>query len=144
MAAGGAAGCDAPSGQAPEQPRSAPSTTAADTPVPPTGRYQAGVIIPQPAQPNLLAVVADIDDTVAPGSLLADLGQTVLALIAGTEPRLLGLPPGDLTITIGVGPRIVRKAPAAKTAGVELPGTADLPEFSREQIAPQARGGTGG
>ncbi|MEZ0115205.1 dye decolorizing peroxidase [Catenulispora sp. EB89] len=153
MAAGGAAGCDSHSEQASEQPRSAAAATstatstgtstgaAADTPVPPTGRYQAGVIIPQPAQPNLLAVVADIDDTAAPGPLLAELGQIVLALTAGTEPRLLGLPPGDLTITIGIGPRIVQKTPAAKTAGVTLPGTTDLPQFSREQIAPQARGG---
>jgi dye decolorizing peroxidase len=83
----------------------------------------------------MLAVVADLAAAVAIGPLLAELGQAVRALIAGTDPRLLGLPPGDLTVTIGVGPRLVRMA------GPSLPGAADLPEFSRERIAPQARGG---
>lgn len=98
-------------------------------------------MIPQPAQTNLLAVIADLDESTAPGPLLAEIGRTVLALTAGTEPRLLGLAPGDLTITIGIGPRVVRKASGAQGAGTGLPGTADLPQFSREQIAPQARGG---
>ncbi|MEY9930013.1 dye decolorizing peroxidase [Catenulispora sp. GP43] len=152
MAVGGVAGCDAHSTQAsaaqsPHDAAAAAAGTAtttvaaANTPVPPTGRYQAGITTPQPAQPNLLALVADLDDKAAPGPLLAELGQTVLALTAGTEPRMLGLAPGDLTITIGVGPRLVQKAPGAQAAGAALPGTTDLPQFSREQIAPQARGG---
>lgn len=105
------------------------------TRVSPVGRYQAGITLPQPAQPNLLALVADLGDDVAAGPLLAELGQAIRTLTAGADPRLLGLPPGDLTVTIGVGPRLVRKA------GPSLPGAADLPRFSREQIAPQARGG---
>jgi dye decolorizing peroxidase len=146
MAVGGTAGCDPHSSAATQpQPRSAAGgavvASAADTPVPPTGRYQAGVTIPQPAPPNLLAVVADLDDRTAPGPLLAELGAVVLALTAGTEPRLLGLAPGDLTITIGIGPRIVQKAQQPPKTGPALPGTADLPQFSREQIDPRARGG---
>ncbi|MBB4986733.1 dye decolorizing peroxidase [Streptomyces sp. SFB5A] len=101
----------------------------------PTGLHQAGVTLPQPAQPNLLAVVADLNDGVAPGPLLAELGRAVHALVEGTDPRLLGLPPGDLTVTVGVGPRLVRMA------GTSLPGAADLPRFSRERIEPRARGG---
>lgn len=91
--------------------------------------------LPQPAQAHLLAVVADVGDAVAVGPLLAEFGETIRILTAGTDARLLGLPPGDLTVTIGVGPRLVR--------GVDpsLPGATDLPEFSRERIAPQARGG---
>ncbi|WP_194895111.1 Dyp-type peroxidase [Catenulispora pinisilvae] len=160
VAVGGAAGCDAHSqshaasdtSQAQAQSHAQAQSTPADTSVPPTGRYQAGVIVPQPAQPNLLAVVADIDDKAAVGPLLAELGKTVLALTAGTEPRLLGLAPGDLTITVGVGPGVVRKASAAgaastnntdasSNANAALPGSADLPQFSREEIVPQARGG---
>jgi dye decolorizing peroxidase len=99
----------------------------------PTTRIPRGA--PQEAQPNLLAVVADLADGMAVGPLLAELGETIRTLTAGTDARLLGLPPGDLTVTIGVGPRLVRMA------GPSLPGTADLPQFSREQIAPQARGG---
>jgi dye decolorizing peroxidase len=80
-------------------------------------------------------VVADIADAVAVGPLLAEMGQTIRTLTAGTDARLMGLPPGDLTVTIGIGPRLVGMADPA------LPGAADLPEFSRERIAPQARGG---
>ncbi|MGH3796928.1 MAG: Dyp-type peroxidase [Pseudonocardiaceae bacterium] len=109
--------------------------SASTTPVSPTGRYQAGITLPQPAQPNLLAVVADLSDAAAVGPLLAELGQAIRTLTAGTDPRLLGLPPGDLTVTIGVGPRLVHMA------GPSLPGAADLPRFSREHIAPQTPGG---
>ncbi|WP_385617828.1 Dyp-type peroxidase [Streptomyces sp. P8-A8] len=132
MAAGLIAGCTSDSTQ---PGRHAPTPGAVPMPVPVTGRHQAGITLPQPAQPNLLAVVADLGATVAPGPLLAELGQAIRALTAGTDTRLLGLPPGDLTVTVGVGPRLVR------TAGASLPGAADLPRFSRERIAPQARGG---
>ncbi|GAA0622453.1 Dyp-type peroxidase [Kutzneria viridogrisea] len=130
LAAGLTAGCE--SGSAQPVQLDAPAATA---PVSPTGRYQAGITLPQSAQPNLLAVVADLGDGVAVGPLLAELGETIRALTAGTDARLLGLPPGDLTVTVGVGPRLVRMVDPA------LPGAADLPQFSREQIAPQARGG---
>ncbi|MEV7975164.1 Dyp-type peroxidase [Streptomyces sp. NPDC086519] len=132
MAAGLAAGCTSDSAR-PD--RAAPAPAGTPAPVPATGRHQAGITLPQPAQPNLLAVVADLGASVAPGPLLAELGQAVRALTAGTDPRLLGLPPGDLTVTVGVGPRLVR------AAGASLPGAADLPRFSRERIAPHARGG---
>jgi len=130
VATGLTAGCE--SGSAQSSRLDAPAST---TPVSPTGRYQAGITLPQPAQPNLLAVVADLGDAVPVGPLLAELGQTICTLTAGTDARLLGLPPGDLTVTIGVGPRLVRMA------GTSLPGAADLPQFSREQISSQARGG---
>ncbi|MFF9480128.1 Dyp-type peroxidase [Streptomyces sp. NPDC014733] len=126
MAAGLTAGCTP-----------APARQHAPTPgpVPATGRHQAGITLPRPAQAHLLAVVADLGATVAPGPVLAELGQAIRTLTAGTDPRLLGLPPGDLTVTVGVGPRLVR------TAGASLPGAADLPRFSRERIAPRAHGG---
>ncbi|GGS54869.1 Dyp-type peroxidase [Streptomyces cinerochromogenes] len=132
MAAGLTAGCTSDSAR---PGRHAPARGATPVPVPATGRHQAGITLPQPAQPHLLAVVADLGAAVAPGPLLADLGQAISTLTAGTDRRLLGLPPGDLTVTVGVGPRLVR------TAGASLPGAADLPRFSRERIAPRARGG---
>ncbi|WP_245572481.1 Dyp-type peroxidase [Actinokineospora enzanensis] len=104
-------------------------------PVSPTGLFQVGITIPQQAQSNLLAVTLDVDNDVPIGPLLAELGETIRALTAGTDPRLLGLSPGDLTVTIGIGPRLVRMADPA------LPGTTDLPQFPHEQITPQARGG---
>ncbi|MGW1004850.1 Dyp-type peroxidase [Streptomyces sp. NPDC002520] len=132
MAVGLTAGCTSDSA---EPGRHGPSGAATPTPVPVTGRHQAGITLPQPAQRNLLAVVADLDDGVAVGPLLADLGEAIRTLATGTDARLLGLPPGDLTVTVGVGPRLVR------TAGASLPGAADLPRFSRERISPGARGG---
>ncbi|MFH8618911.1 Dyp-type peroxidase [Streptomyces sp. NPDC017979] len=132
VAAGLVAGCSPDSGRAD---RPAPSAAATPATVAATGRHQAGVTLPRTAQRNLLAVVADVDSAVAPGPLLADLGEAVRSLTSGADPRLSGLPPGDLTVTVGVGPRLVR------TAGSALPGAADLPRFSRERIARRALGG---
>ncbi|MFF3553608.1 Dyp-type peroxidase [Streptomyces tsukubensis] len=133
VAAGLLAGCSGDSAR--PAPSASPAPAPTPAPVPVTGRHQAGVIHPGTAQPHLLALVADLGATVAPGPLLAELGEAVRTFAAGSDPRLLGLPPGDLTVTIGVGPRLVR------TAGAALPGAADLPRFSRERIAPPARGG---
>ncbi|KAK1181049.1 Dyp-type peroxidase [Streptomyces sp. NBS 14/10] len=110
-------------------------TPAPTPPVSPTGRYQAGITLPQPAQRNLLAVVADLVDAKSVRPLLAELGEAIGKFTTGADARLMGLEPGDLTVTIGVGPRLVRKVDPA------LPGAKDLPRFSREQIAPRARGG---
>ncbi|MEU8873898.1 Dyp-type peroxidase [Streptomyces javensis] len=129
-AVGLSAGCQASSDRPDRSDGPAPTP-----PVSPTGRYQAGITLPQPAQRNLLAVVADLVDAGRVRPLLAELGEAVRALTAGTDARLMGLEPGDLTVTIGVGPRLVRKVDPA------LPGAEDLPRFSRERIAPRARGG---
>ncbi|MEE4596572.1 Dyp-type peroxidase [Streptomyces sp. DSM 41524] len=129
-AAGLSAGCQ--SSSAPPDRDDAPAPTP---PVSPTGRYQAGITLPRPAQRNLLAVVADLVDTGSARPLLAGLGEAIRTLTAGTDARLMGLEPGDLTVTIGVGPRLVREVDPA------LPGAKDLPRFSRERIASRARGG---
>ncbi|MEU5729542.1 MULTISPECIES: Dyp-type peroxidase [Streptomyces] len=129
-AVGLSAGCQARS--APPDRSDAPAPTPT---VSPTGRYQAGITLPQPAQRNLLAVVADLVDAAPVRPLLAELGEAIRTLTAGTDARLMGLEPGDLTVTIGVGPRLVR------TVDPALPGAKDLPRFSREQIASRARGG---
>ncbi|MER6913326.1 Dyp-type peroxidase [Streptomyces sp. NPDC000594] len=137
VAAGLLSGCSGDSARPARPAPSAPASSApaAPAPVPVTGRHQAGVTLPRSPQPHLLALVADLGAGVAPGPLLAELGETVRTLTAGSDPRLLGLPPGDLTVTVGVGPRLVR------AVGAALPGAADLPPFSRERIAPRARGG---
>ncbi|MFJ6671879.1 Dyp-type peroxidase [Actinosynnema sp. NPDC091369] len=112
-----------------------PTQPVASTAVSPTGPHQAGVTRPGEAQPNLLVVVADVAEGVAVGPLLAELGEAVREVTAGTDARLLGLAPGDLTVTIGIGPRLVRLVDPS------LPGAADLPSFSREEVDPLARGG---
>ncbi|NUT46840.1 MAG: Dyp-type peroxidase [Saccharothrix sp.] len=127
LAAGLVAGCEPGSAQS--------ESPAGPEPVLPTGPHQAGVVLPVEAQPNVLVVVADVGEGVAVGPLLAELGEAVRSLTAGADARLLGLPPDDLTVTIGIGPRLVRAVDPS------LPGAADLPEFSHARIAPQARGG---
>ncbi|MFD2469319.1 Dyp-type peroxidase [Amycolatopsis silviterrae] len=122
-AAGLAAGCHAAS----DTPERKPA------PVPPTGIHQAGIILPQQPQSQLLVVVADV--SVAPGLLLAELGRRIRTLTAGTDDRLLGLPAGDLTVTVGIGPRLVQ------SRDPQLPGAKDLPPAAHETIAPSDRGG---
>ncbi|MFJ4683757.1 Dyp-type peroxidase [Streptomyces sp. NPDC088789] len=131
----GQAGQPAQAGQSGQPGGSVSAGAATPAPVAVSGRHQAGVTLPGVAQPHLLALVADLGAAVAPGPLLAELGEAVRTLTAGSDPRLLGLPPGDVTVTVGVGPRLVR------TAGAALPGADDLPRFSRERIASRARGG---
>ncbi|WP_409179858.1 Dyp-type peroxidase [Amycolatopsis sp. VS8301801F10] len=122
VTAGLAAGCHAAA-----PPDSGPG------PIPAAGPQQAGITTPRQPQPHLLIVSADI--SVAPGPLLAELGRQILTLTAGTDNRLLGLPPGDLTVTVGVGPRLVQ------TRDPHLPGAKDLPPAAHETIAPSDRGG---
>ncbi|MYW92514.1 Dyp-type peroxidase [Amycolatopsis rubida] len=124
VTAGLAAGCHA-----------APAPDAENRPGPilSTGVHQAGIMTPQQPQSHLLVVVADV--SVAPGPLLAGLGRRILAVTAEKDARLLGLPAGDLTVTAGVGPRLVQ------TADPHLPGAKDLPPAAREAIAPACRGG---
>ncbi|WNE97759.1 Dyp-type peroxidase [Streptomyces luomodiensis] len=129
-AVGLSAGCQSDSARPDRSDAPAPTP-----PVSPTGRYQAGITLPQPAQRNLLAVVADLADAGSVRPLLAELGEAIRTLTTGTDARLMGLEPGDLTVTIGVGPRLVR------TVDPALPGAKDLPRFSRERIDPSARGG---
>ncbi|MFE0022602.1 Dyp-type peroxidase [Amycolatopsis sp. NPDC059021] len=126
VTAGFAAGCSA-------EPATTPGT--APGPVPATGPHQAGITLPAQPQSHLVIVVADFDDSAEAGPILAALGRSVLALTGGADDRLLGLPADDLTVTIGLGPRLVRRIDPG------LPGATDLVPSSREEIAPQARGG---
>jgi dye decolorizing peroxidase len=63
------------------------------------------------------------------------MGEAVLGLTGGRDPRLAGMSPGDLTVTVGIGPRLVR------AAGERLPGADDLPRFPRERMTDSDRGG---
>ena len=111
----------------------APIPLPAGTPVPATGDRQAGVTTPQPPQPHLLIIVYDLNS--APGPLLAVLGDEIIALTAGSAPATAGIDPGDLTVTVGVGPSLVA------AVGPDLPGATTLPSFAREQLADRSDGG---
>jgi deferrochelatase/peroxidase EfeB len=67
--------------------------------------------------------------------LVAGLGRRILALAEGADTALGGFPAGDLTVTVGVGPRVVAAVDSS------LPGAAELPRFAREDLPGAARGG---
>jgi len=112
-------------------------------PVPAAGRYQAG--IHTPATPQKFGRLLILDTTTSPSaatSWLAVLGERILELASSTgvagsaAAALLPDGAGDLTITVGLGPRII--------AGIDpgLPGAEDLPAFvDDEGIDDLARGG---
>lgn len=97
-------------------------------PVPAAGPTQAGIDRPATPQSHGLLHVYDLDD---PSELdfLGPLGDRIIELTdpASREPEVRAiLPdgPGDLTVTVGLGPRPMR---ARRPDG---PGTEDLPRFA--------------
>ncbi|MFD1717431.1 Dyp-type peroxidase [Georgenia deserti] len=68
--------------------------------------------------------------------LLSELGATILALTDPDRDGTLPDGPGDLTITVGLGPRVLTVLEPG------LPGAEELPVFAGdEHIAPERRGG---
>jgi dye decolorizing peroxidase len=107
------------------------ASTAASAAVAVHGTTQAGVARPALPQQQLMSQVFDLDGDVR--RVLAGLGRTIHEL---TGSAILGVvAPGDLTVTVGVGPRIVAAVDST------LPGAADLPRYRRESIPDGARGG---
>ncbi|TDC48734.1 Dyp-type peroxidase [Jiangella ureilytica] len=121
------------------------ATSSRPDPVDPTGVHQAGIVRPGTPQPHGLLVVLDL--TTAPAAtpafrdavraLCRRLGTAVLDLTGerATEAGLLD-GPGDVTATVGLGPRVVA------AFGAELPGAAPLPPFAQDAaLAPERTGG---
>lgn len=92
---------------------------AASTAVDPYGVHQAGVVTP--AQRHCAVSVWDVPDLD-----LAALGKEIASLRA--NPALAGLPVDDLTVTVGLGPRLAREV-------------GELPEFPGDQVPASSRGG---
>ncbi|MGW7364028.1 Dyp-type peroxidase [Streptomyces sp. NPDC054841] len=140
-----AGGARRPAAGAPE-PVAGGAGEAAAAAVPPEGSRQAGV--DRPAQPQQYAALAVFDLTPPGGAaargadevpylaaLLSGLGRRVLDLCCGADGELGGLAPGDLSVTVGVGPRLV-----AAVDG-RLPGAAGLPEAFDKAVPDLARQG---
>jgi len=100
------------------------------------GTNQAGIVRPGSPQPQLVSLVFDLSDDMgnrAIANLLAALGERILVL---TEQPMLGVVSDqDLTVTVGIGPRLVN------AVDPNLPGAEALPRFRREDIDSEARGG---
>lgn len=120
-----------------------PETPSADlplrgVPVSATGRTQAGIARPGTPQPTTLVGVFDLDLAsdavrgVLPARLDA-LGAAILALASPGTANPDGS--GDLTVTVGLGPRIVAAIDPA------LPGATPLPAFAGDDAIPARRNG---
>ncbi len=117
---------------------SAPAAASDPAVVDAFGAQQAGIARPASPQRHVDLSVWDLPQgTDRPwlGALLAALGRRAAALAAGGDPALADLPPARLTVTVGLGPRIVA------AVGPELPGTQDLPVFPGDEIGDRDRGG---
>lgn len=119
----------------PEAPGAAELDPAIGDPVTPFGRNQAGISRPPTPQRNTLVVVADV-----PGepnrdqilTLLAAASDVITRATDATHPDAELAPdgPGDLSVTIGIGPRLVRAIDAT------LPGSEALPVFAGDDRIP--------
>lgn len=120
---------------------SPPAAGEPGQPVAARGRRQAGVDRPGTPQRNALVVVADIAGDPDRERVLGLLAAAGDAVHAATDPSGPGPSPvpdgaGDLTITIGIGPRLVAAVDAA------LPGAAPLPAFASDAaLDPRLSGG---
>jgi dye decolorizing peroxidase len=123
--AGLVAGCSAPAEIAP-----APTDQVAAH-----GAHQAGIVTPAVVQRHCGVFVWDAPGVPEVAAALRRLSAVIPPLTTGAAPTLAGMAPGGLTVTVGLGPRIVAAVDPA------LPGAADLPVFTRERIASADRGG---
>uniref|UniRef100_UPI000DF82EC8 Dyp-type peroxidase n=1 Tax=Desertihabitans aurantiacus TaxID=2282477 RepID=UPI000DF82EC8 len=118
-----------------EQPPAQPAPGPPE-PVSPYGEHQPGVTLPLVRQAHIGLTVADLVDGSDVAAVLARLGRRIAGLTLGTDPQLAGVDPADLTVTVGVGPEVVRAA-----RGTDSPGASDLPRFAREDVPDHQRGG---
>lgn len=123
-----------------DEPPAAGTTPSRGDQVAAAGTTQAGVARPaNPQQHGLFSSLdADVDGPAELRDLLAALGETVLALAApgARVPGVTDEGAGDLTITIGLGSRLVA------TADRDLPGAEALPVFAGDSALPErSRGG---
>lgn len=103
-----------------------PEHSAAAEPVPSKGPHQAGIDRPATPQPHGLIAVLDLPDgTDDVAGMCAALGAAITALTTTGDDLLDG--PGDLSLTLGLGPRLVASIDDS------LPGARELPAFSGDE-----------
>lgn len=108
-----------------------PAAPTVGQPVEAAGTTQAGVARPETPQIHGLVVVADLDLTSAPASLVS-LGNKILELTQTKTSNILLDGPADLSVLVGVGPRILHTS--AHTALHEL---LDMPEYVGDANLPE-------
>lgn len=114
-----------------------PDRRPVDAGVPASGAHQAGIHLPSTPQSHTFVVSADLVDA-TDRTFLAPLGAEILALTdsSGFDPEITPAGPGNLTVTVGIGPRVV------SSLDPTLPGAAELPIFDRDgELSEADRGG---
>lgn len=96
--------------------------------VDPHGPRQAGIARPPVPQRHCAVSVWDIPADTTTDAVLTRLSASITALATGVDPALTGLPAMDLTVTVGVGPRVA-------------PGIGELPVFPGDQVPAGLSGG---
>ncbi|MCP3805226.1 Dyp-type peroxidase [Allokutzneria sp. A3M-2-11 16] len=125
-ALGALAACSAP--QRPPAPTTATEPLDA---VRADGPRQAGIADPPIAQRHCDLSIWDTQGDAR--QLLKRWSELIAALATGAAPALAGLAPSALTVTVGIGPRLVA------AVDPKLPGAQDLPTFANERL--KHRGG---
>lgn len=111
-----------------------PASVSTKVPVDPHGANQAGVARPGTPQGHGLLQAFDLPSD-ARLDVLGAVGTRISELV-GTDSELLTLLPLDLTITIGLGPRLIR------AVDTTLPGSDDIPALAGDEgIDPHRLGG---
>ncbi|MFF2371388.1 Dyp-type peroxidase [Agromyces sp. NPDC058110] len=103
------------------------------TTIEPGGAHQAGVDRPEVLQRHLALSVLDVE-AARLADLLDAVGARIADLATGADPALAGLDPSRLTVTVGVGGRVLA------ALGLEAPAT-ELPAFRRDEIPDERTGG---
>lgn len=125
-------GSDEPANDRPTKPqRSATNPPTDPIAVDPYGPYQAGIALPEPPQQHAHVSVWDIDHQAA-GQTITHLGELAASLCEHQHAAVRDFERSRLTVTVGIGPRLVSSIDA------NLPGAKDLPRFKREEYSKQA------
>jgi len=112
------------------QPHGVTVSTGALEPVPAAGKHQAGIHLPPTPQRFGVLAVLDVQAAAA-GDWLAALGARILDLTSGREGGdILPDGPGDLTVTVGIGPRV------AERFGSGASHVEDMPPFAGDSGIP--------
>lgn len=103
------------------------SVATASLEVSPFGDVQPGIVAPDPRQEQLGVLVFKLKDLTRAPEILDQVGQLAVELHDGEH--LAGLAPDGITLTVGVGPRVVRAH-----LGEETQGAQELPAFLRDEL----------
>ncbi len=101
--------------------------------VTPYGTHQGGIA--RPSTPQGHGLIAVFDAPQLDASQLAALSAAITACVVEQDSTVVPDGAGDVTVTVGLGPRLV----AAIDPG--LPGGVELPPFAGDAVSPDAIGG---